>query len=136
MAATDANEYEMRKENQGANIEEKAKPVKNQGSLVYKVVVLIVIIVLSTSTVFLYQDNQSLKATLSEQTVKTARLQLFILGSNALADSNSPPPISKLQAVNMVLEKEHYNLTSLSDLRVNASLRYYEHNYARAVGLE
>ena len=81
MAATDANEYEMRKENQGTNIEEKAKPVKNQGSLVYKVVVLIVIIVLSTSTVFLYQDNQSLKATLSEQTVKTARLQLFILGS-------------------------------------------------------
>jgi hypothetical protein len=106
------------------------EPGNRHKSLVIIAVVLILIITLSTSTFLLYRENQSLKASLDEQTGKTAELQGLITSYGELTGSNVTPPISKIQAFVIILSHD-WNGAKLNAKEVNASLgyaRFYQGN--------
>jgi hypothetical protein len=128
MVTPNDNGYDAGKETKGDESAPSVEPVKNHRSLAVITIALIAIIALSTSTFLLYRENQSIKASLDEQTRKTAELQSLITSFEKLTGSNVTPPISKIQAFIIVLSND-WNGARISE--VNATLgyaRFYQGN--------
>jgi hypothetical protein len=123
MAEAGGNHIDEKTEKHVTDTEDKHPP--SHRVLAIKVTLIVLILTLSASTAFLYLENQNLKKSLTELTTKTAILQSYALGYDT--NATVQPPVSKLQAVMLALQYGHWNSTSLSGMRVNASIRYYEH---------